>query len=54
MATADGARARRSSGTAQPAEARPLLERAIAIGEKAQVDAAELAPARTALTSLPR
>jgi tetratricopeptide (TPR) repeat protein len=41
-------------GQGHPADARPLLERAIAIGEKAQVDAAELAPARTALTTLPR
>ena len=36
------------------AEARPLLERAITIGQKAQVDAADLAPARTALTTLPK
>jgi tetratricopeptide (TPR) repeat protein len=40
-------------GQGKPAEARPLLQRAIAIGEKAQVDASDLAPARTALTTLP-
>ena len=40
-------------GLGKPAEARPLLQRAIAIGEKAQVDASDLAPARTALTTLP-
>jgi tetratricopeptide (TPR) repeat protein len=40
-------------GLGKPAEARPLLQRAITIGENAQVDASDLAPARTALTTLP-
>ena len=39
-------------GQGKPAEAKPLLERAIAIGEKSQIDAGDLVPARTALASL--
>jgi tetratricopeptide (TPR) repeat protein len=40
-------------GLTKPADARPLLERAIAIGEHAKLAAADLAPARAALASLP-
>ncbi len=38
----------------KPADARPLLERAITIGDKAQIDAGDLAPARAALAGLPK
>ena len=45
--------ARAKIGLAQGAAARPLLERAIAIGEHAQLAAADLAPAREILAGLP-